>query len=120
MKAGNWIDKVKAAKGLPSDYAAAKALGLSRFTVSGYRQRTDATLDEDIAIKVAHTLGANPALVLADQAMERAKNAEARSAWQMILESLMLKEKAPDFAGASIGGNGGIRTLDGALHPILP
>ena len=88
MKAGNWIDRIKSEKDLPSDYAAAKALGLSRFTVSGYRQRPDATLDENIALKVAQVLEINPALVLADQAMERAKNEDARSAWSAILERL--------------------------------
>lgn len=88
MKAGNWIDRVRAAKGLPSDYAAAKALELSRFTVSGYRKRPDATLDEEISIKVAHLLQISPALILADQAMERAKEGEAKTAWGTIMERL--------------------------------
>lgn len=79
MKAGNWIDQVKARKGLPSDYAAAKAIGLSRFTVSGYRQRPDATLDEESATKVAQALGIDPAGIIIDQVAERAKSPELRS-----------------------------------------
>lgn len=79
MKAGQWIDKVKTVRGLPSDYAAAKVIGLSRFTVSGYRQRPDATLDEDSAEKVAGALNINPAAVLIDQLAERSKNPETRS-----------------------------------------
>lgn len=79
MKAGNWIDKVKTEMKLPSDYAVAKMLGLSRFTVSGYRQRPDATLDEDIAIKVAEVLHLNPAGIVLDQVAERSKNDVVRS-----------------------------------------
>lgn len=80
MKASAWIDRVKEAKGLPSDYAAAKELGLSRFTVSGYRKRPDATLDEEIAVKVAHVLGMNPAGIIIDQVAERSKSAEVSAA----------------------------------------
>ena len=88
MKAGQWIDRVKAYKGLPSDYAAADVLGLSRFTVSGYRKRPNATLDEKIAVKVAHVLNIQPAVVLADQAMELSKDEEAKTAWGAVLERL--------------------------------
>lgn len=87
MKASNWIDRVRTEKNLPSDYAAAAVLGLTRSAVSKYRSR-ESTLDENTAIKVAHALSLNPALVLADQAMERAKDAEARGAWMSILERL--------------------------------
>ena len=88
MKASAWIDRVKTAKNLPSDYAAAKELGLSRFTVSGYRKRPDATLDEDISVKIANLLNMSPAFILADQSMERAKSEEAKTAWVAILEKL--------------------------------
>ena len=87
MKATDWIDRVKTAKGWESDYRAAKELGLSRSSVSGYKSKTP-TLDEDTSIKVAHALEINPALVLADQAMERAKNEEAKTAWGAVLERL--------------------------------
>lgn len=87
MKAAEWIDRVKAAKGLTSDYGAAKELGLSRALVSKYRGPTS-TFDEETAIKIAHALNIDPAIILADQAMERAKNDEARSAWSAILERL--------------------------------
>ena len=79
MKAENWIDQVKAAKGLSSDYAAAKALGISRATISKYRSTTP-TLDEENAIKIAHALGMNPAGIIVDQVAERSKSAEVRAA----------------------------------------
>lgn len=87
MKAEKWIDRVKAARGWDSDYRVAKELGITRQAVSNYRSRTP-TLDEESSMKVAHALGINPALVLADQAMERTKNDEAKHAWFSILERL--------------------------------
>lgn len=79
MKASDWIDRVKTAKGIDSDYGVAKALGLHRATVSKYRHSTP-TLDEDSAIKVANALGERPEAVLLDQFAERTQDADARSA----------------------------------------
>ncbi|MBB1073625.1 helix-turn-helix domain-containing protein [Rhodoferax sp. 4810] len=88
MKAAQWIDRVKALRGWDSDYRVAKELGLGRQTISTYRSKTSNTMDEDTAVKVAAALGTNPAIILADQAMERAKNEDAKSAWGSILERL--------------------------------
>lgn len=79
MKAADWIDRVKSINGITSDYGVAKALGLSRTTVSGYRSRLS-TLDEDASIKVAQAIGARPEAVILDQAAERVKSPEARAA----------------------------------------
>ncbi len=87
MKAAAWIDRVKAARGWESDYRVAKELATTRQAISDYRTRT-ATMDEDMAVKVANTLSIDPAIILTDQAMERAKNTEARSAWSAVLERL--------------------------------
>ncbi len=123
MKAAAWIDRVKAAKGWESDYRAAKELGLSRQAVSGYRNEKY-TLDEDSSLKVALALEIDPLEVLADQAMERSKSDAARSAWAGVLGRFNVgKQKTPTPSGVgvqAVGGNGGIRTLDEALHPILP
>jgi hypothetical protein len=104
MKASEWIDRAKAVNGWESDYRAAKELGLSRSAVSGYRSRTP-TLDEETSVIVADALGENPAIILADQAMERARNEHARSAWQTVLKLLNVKEhpKTPDDAAALVG-----------------
>lgn len=80
MKASGWIDRVKAARGWDSDYRAAKELEIHRSTVSVYRSKADATLDEDTSIKVAAALGERPEAVLLDQYAERTKNPEVRSA----------------------------------------
>ena len=79
MKAIDWIDRAKSITGITSDYGIAKALGLSRQTVSGYRSRLS-TLDEDASIKVAQVIGARPEAVILDQAAERVKSPEARAA----------------------------------------
>jgi transcriptional regulator with XRE-family HTH domain len=87
MKAANWIDQVKTRHGWTSDYRAAKELGLSSRTISAYRTRTP-TLDDESAVKVATALGIDPAAVLADQAMERARSEPVRKAWLGILDKL--------------------------------
>ena len=80
MKAAQWLDQAKKVKGWESDYRAAKELGLSRSTVSVYRSKADATLDEDTAVKLANVLGINAAGIIIDQVAERSKNPEVRAA----------------------------------------
>lgn len=87
MKAADWIDRVKLVKGWETDYRVSKELIVSRNTISTYRSK-GTTLEEDTAMKVAHALEIDPAIILADQAMERAKNEEARSAWAAVLQRL--------------------------------
>lgn len=79
MKAADWIDRVKKHCGIDSDYGAAKLLGLGRQTISTYRTK-GSTLDEEIAVKVAELLGEKPEAVILDQAAERVKSPEARTA----------------------------------------
>ena len=78
MKAYEWIDRVKAVTGIESDYGVAKAIGLSRQSISGYRNGKF-TFDEESSIKVATVLGERPEAVLLDQIAERTKNPEIRS-----------------------------------------
>ncbi|WP_367068610.1 hypothetical protein [Oryzisolibacter sp. LB2S] len=79
MKAFEWIDRVKNERGFASDYAVAKALGITQATISLYRKR-GSTLDERASISVAQMLGIAPASVVLDQAAERVKNPEIRAA----------------------------------------
>lgn len=80
MKAVDWIEKIKTTHGIESDYGVAKKLGVSRFTVSGYRNRPGATFDEEIAFKVAESLGVDPVGIIIDQLAERAKNPQIATA----------------------------------------
>ncbi len=102
MKASEWIDRVKTAKGWPSDYRAAKELGFKANTISTYRA-SGAPMDETISLKVAEALAIDPIIILADQAMERAKDETARSAWAGILAKLGVgQEKTPTPSGEGV------------------
>lgn len=79
MKAADWIDRLKTAKGWPSDYRVAKELSFRANTISMYRAH-GGPMDEEIAIKVAQALGERPEAVLLDQCAERTKNPAAKSA----------------------------------------
>jgi len=78
MKADQWIDRVKKARGWDSDYRVANELNLTRQAVSGYR-RKPMTLDEVTAVKVAEILGLNPAGIIIDQVAERSKDDSVRA-----------------------------------------
>jgi Helix-turn-helix len=125
MKASEWIDRAKSVKQWDSDYRTAKELGITRGGISQIRTGSTPTLSEETCVKVSEALGIDPIIILADQAMERSKSEKARSAWAGVLGRFGLgQEKTPTPSGAGVhhvaGGNGGIRTLDEALHPILP
>ena len=87
MKAAVWIDRVKSANGWESDYRTAKELGCKPHTISMYRSN-ETLMDESIALKVALALHVDPVVILADQAMERAKSEEAKKAWAGVLDKL--------------------------------
>ena len=89
MKASQWIDRVKVAKNLTSDYSAAKVLGLSQSSVITMRARKS-TMDDDTAAKVAEALGMNPAGVILDQAAERVKSEIVRSTLSREAERLCI------------------------------
>jgi hypothetical protein len=75
-----YLDAVKARLDLPSDYAAAKALGVVNSAVSRYRHGKG-TFDDLVAFKVAEILGINPLEVICAINHERAANDEQRESW---------------------------------------
>ena len=89
MKAADWIDRVKKAKGWESDYRVAKELGFKANTISTYRAH-GTPMDEAIALKVAEALGVEPAGVLIDQLAERSKFPDVRSALQKVAATLYI------------------------------
>lgn len=102
MKASEWIDRVKQARGWDSDYRAASELGLGRATISKYRTKAT-TLDDEAALRVASALQLEPAIILLDQAAERAKSDEVRGA---ITKALQRITAAGLTAFAFMGGPG--------------
>lgn len=79
MKASEWIDRVKAVKGIESDYGIAKLLNLTPQAISNYRSKTP-TMNEETSIKVAELLGMQPAGVVLDQVAEQTKDQVTRTA----------------------------------------
>lgn len=70
MKTVDYLDAVKAAYSLGSDYQLAKKLGESPARVSQYRSKP-VSMDDDMAIKISYLLDLNPLAVLADAHIER-------------------------------------------------
>ncbi|WP_322005247.1 helix-turn-helix domain-containing protein [Paraburkholderia tropica] len=78
-----YLDELKDHLGVESDYALAKALGMTRAAVSKYR--TGYSMPDDLACaKIADLLGCDPMEVIAAINYQRAKNDEARALWEGI------------------------------------
>lgn len=90
MKAVEWIDRAKKAKGWTSDYQAAHELGMTRGGMSQIRTGESVTLSEETAIKVAKILGINPTGIVVDQLAERSKSPEVRTSLSRLVEGLCI------------------------------
>ena len=88
MKAADWIDRIKKARGWDSDYRVSKELGVRPQTVSNYRSDTGRTMDEAMSIKVAAVLGEKPEAVVLDQVAERAEDPGIRTALRRAAKAL--------------------------------
>ncbi|KVA74089.1 hypothetical protein WM36_17230 [Burkholderia ubonensis] len=80
-----WLDAVKARLDLPSDYALAKALDVSRQAISLWRNGHQ-PLPDEACLKVAEMLDVNPFEVMATVKLERIKDEERRAVWTRALE----------------------------------
>ena len=85
MKAAQWVDRVKKARGW-TDYRAAAELGITRGAMSQIRTGNTETLSEDTALKVADLLGVDPAGIVLDQYAEKAKSEVVRSALREVAD----------------------------------
>ncbi|MBB5469201.1 transcriptional regulator with XRE-family HTH domain [Paraburkholderia sp. CI2] len=79
-----WVDDVKARLDLPSDYAAAKALGVTRSTVSKYRTG-QSVFQDATAIRAAEILGIHPFEIIAATRAERSQDERAKAIWRNAL-----------------------------------
>ena len=84
------LEAVKERRGITSDYALAKVLGVTQSAVSSYRTGRS-RIDDDVALTVAEILQMHPMQVIAAANAERAKTEEQRARWL----SLMDKFSAP-------------------------
>ncbi|MBB5543541.1 DUF3693 domain-containing protein [Paraburkholderia fungorum] len=113
---GEYLDAVKAKLDLPSDYATAKALGVTRASVSKWRLGHSVP-DELACAKIADIIGVEPIEVIAASQFERSKDENARKLWESIwgkaagatVASLMLAvvglSVAPTSKAAESGNN---------------
>jgi transcriptional regulator with XRE-family HTH domain len=79
------LDAVKSRLGLSSDYAAAKALGVTRQRVSAWRNGRQ-TFEDEVCLRVAEILEVDPFPVMASVRIERIEEDERRSLWLNALE----------------------------------
>jgi len=79
------LEAVKVRRGISSDYALAKALGVSQPTVASYRAG-NSRISDDVALTVAEILGMHPMSVIAAANAERAKTPEQRARWEGLME----------------------------------
>lgn len=92
----DYLDALKAKLGLPSDYAAAKLLGVSRAACSRYRTGVS-TFDDEVAFKVAEFLEINPLEVIVSARAERALSEDARARWEGYWEDFSANFRLPVF-----------------------
>lgn len=78
-----YLDAVKERLDLPSDYATAKALGVTRAAISKYRLGTSIP-DDLVCARIAEILDVEPMEVIAATNYQRAKTEDARVLWEGI------------------------------------
>ncbi|MGC2944408.1 DUF3693 domain-containing protein [Burkholderia ambifaria] len=76
-----YLDALKKRLDLPSDYAAARVLGVTRAAVSRYRNGLS-VFDEATAIRAADLLDLDPLEVISACKAESATDARARRVWE--------------------------------------
>lgn len=79
------LEAVKVKRGISSDYALAKVLGVTQAATSSYRTG-NSKISDDVALTVAEVLKLNPLAVIALANAERAKTEEQKAKWLAIAE----------------------------------
>lgn len=80
-----WLDAAKLRLDLPSDYALAKAFGVSRQAISLWRSGRQ-PLPDEMCLRVAEVVDADPFEVIASVRIERTNESEKRAVWMRALE----------------------------------
>lgn len=94
MKTTNeFLNDIKTAHGLTSDYQLSKLLEIRANRISGYRHGVS-LFDEQTCIRVADVLSIDAGYVMACVAAERTNNEAAKKTWQRIAAMMQTKEAA--------------------------
>lgn len=106
-----FMDAIKQRHSIPSDYALAPVLGVTKQEISKLRNRK-AFIGDTTALRVAELLSIDPAQVIASAHAERAKRPEERAVWESIIERL----RAAATGSTSARNPGDQDDKKGALH----
>ena len=90
MKPYYWIEEVKKAKGLTSDYQAGEMLGIGRQRVSHYKHDRIQSFEDETCTIIAETLGIEPISVIADQRVEGAKTPNMKAVWERVKQNIVM------------------------------
>ncbi|WP_072767101.1 hypothetical protein [Nitrosospira sp. Nsp11] len=82
-KTWDFLDDLKAALGIESDYALSRALTVHKQQISKWRTGSS-TFDDSTAIRVAQIIKTDYRYVIACMHLQRASTPETKSAWQEI------------------------------------
>lgn len=108
-----YLDALRARLDLPSDYALAKTLGITRQYLSRYRSGST-TFSDETAVKVAELLNIDPAAVLVDMHAERTRSTPAGAIWHALAQRIA----AVLFLGIAAGFTGSPGTASAGQFDI--
>lgn len=94
------LQRYKDFKGLRSNYAAAKALGISESTISGWVH--GGTMDQAIALQIAQEIGSEPLATLAQVQLERPLSDRERRVWSRYCARVLVAALATLAAAAAV------------------
>jgi hypothetical protein len=83
MQPSDYLDAMRQALDLHSDYQLAKFLQVTKSGISSHRHNRY-SFDEITALKVANALQIPPVIVMADMQAMRSKTADVRSFWEQL------------------------------------
>lgn len=87
------LEAVKVRRGVASDYALAKVLGVTQQAVSSYRAG-NSKISDDVALTVAEILQLEPMQVIALANAERAKTEAQKARWMGLVEKFSMPFKS--------------------------
>lgn len=101
MKTLEYLSAVKVELGITSDYALAKALGVSKNSVRNWNAGI-CGFNENTSRKIAEILNVHPAFVVLDMQREHARDDETRSLWDEIQQGFHAPSRRanPGYRGA--------------------
>lgn len=102
MNTVEYLQQAKRRLGIESDYALAKAMGITRSGMSAL-SNGKTTMSDETALKMAKILELHPAIVLADMHAEREKDPAIRAVWVSVMAKFSLGFDV--LCGLAVGRN---------------